>query len=191
MADGWYLVRHFQHVHWRVLKWRGHPEPLLRKYRHGRRVLGYQRCPGAKLPTHQARSTPDRDGRGSVFTAGSASGAFFFVEFVAARRHNTYISVRLGASSPYQSAPSQQLCACCLATPKALHHRSHKVFRTIAAHKREPTRSICLAYLALHWVLINSLFTFHHRELLREHHPSLFTLSPPPGISFPTIRIVS
>lgn len=150
----------------------GHPEPLLRPCRHGTHViggivLGFQRCPGPYLPTCQACSTQIGCGR-VLYLQRALRLGLFFVEFVAAaRRHNTHISVRLGASSRYRSAPLPRSSA------HALHTSSHKAFRTSAAHKRSIpiAGSVLPAYTSL--VLINFsapcqaclLFITVHRQL--------------------------
>jgi hypothetical protein len=90
----------------------------------------------------------------------------------------------------YQSgSSSHEFYACSLASPKALHPRSHRAFRTISTHKRESTRSIYLAWPALHWVLTNFLFTFsspgtdgfsESTVLVRSHSPRPRVSAAPP-----------
>lgn len=179
-----------QHDRWRHPTWPGHPEPLLRPHACiGGIVLGFQRCSGPYLPTCQACSTQIGSGR-VLYLRRALRLGLFFVEFVAAaRRHNTYISVRLGASSRYHSAPLPRSSA------HALHHRSHKAFRTSAAHKRSNPRRICFA--RLHFTgpdqflgSLSGLFTFHHcaRAALVEAHPSpvrSYNLRPPQVLASP------
>lgn len=107
--------------------------------------LGFQRCSGPYLPTGQACSTQIGSGR-VLYLQRALRLGLFFVEFVAAaRRHNTYISVRPGASSRYHSAPLPRSSA------HALHHRSHKAFRTSAAHKRSSPIAGFVCPPAPHW----------------------------------------